>query len=387
MRSVILGGDGYLGWPIAMRLSQMGPVTIVDNLGRRLRHRAARTRSLTPIATLDERTRAWSELTGCWIDAVEMDITEPRCLASLIGERRPDTVVHLAGQPSSRWAGAGVEQAVETVRVSAVGSMRLLWALRDVAPRAHLVRVGTMGEYGRPGIEIPEGELEVLHRGHRDRLPMPLQPMSLYDLAKAHESVSVQTCARLWGLAVTDIRQGAVYGAETSETRLDPRLVTRLDYDRTFGTALNRFCVQAACEQPLTVAGHASQPIPMLSIEDTVGAIELAVSFPPVGGFARVCNLFAELRTVGELAALVCDRALAAGLHTEVQVIGEPDALLPCEYGAVAAVLPGLGLRPRPLTDSAVSSLIEFSQRHRSRVLVNHLAADPGNVSSAVRAR
>jgi len=281
VRVLVLGGDGYLGWPVSMRLSLRCDVTVVDDFSRRSRHRRAGTRSLTPILSLADRTRAWREVTGQTIDTVEGDITAPGVVAGIIREVRPDSVIHLAAQPSRRWAEADVDQAVETMTVGVIGAVRLVWALRDDAPDAHLIRLGTTGEYGRPDIEIAEGTLDISHRGRRDRLPMPLLPGSVYDLTKAHESSTMQTAARLFGLRVTDIRQGAVYGAHTSETALDDRLATRLDYDGTFGTALNRFCVQAGCELPLTLTGDPSRAFPIVDIEDCVQAIELLTEHPP----------------------------------------------------------------------------------------------------------
>lgn len=344
------------------------------------------TRSLAPIQPLAERTRAWRELTGQTIDTIEGNIAAPGVLAGIVRDLRPNAVVHMAGQPSRRWAEAHVEQAVETVTVAVVGAMRLVWALRDHAPDAHLVRLGTTGEYGRPNIEIAEGALDVRHRGRRDRLPMPLLPGSVYDLAKAHESSTVQTAARLFGLRVTDLRQGAVYGAETPETVRDDRLATRLDYDGTFGTALNRFCVQAACELPLTVTGDPSRAFPIVDIRDSVRAIELLTERPPPAGAPRTCNLFTEIRSARELADMVAARAATAGLITEVVDCSGPVPRQPAQpFRAAAHALAALGFRRTPLTADVIDSLVALAMRHRSSAEVEHLATSHAMAAADAR--
>jgi UDP-sulfoquinovose synthase len=250
-----------------------------------------------------------------------------------------------------------------------VGTLNLLFALRALRPDCHLVKLGTMGEYGTPNIDIEEGFLEVEHNGRRDVLPFPKQPGSFYHLSKVHDSHNIMFSCRLWGLRATDLHQGIVYGTLTPETARHPGLINRFDYDGIFGTALNRFCVQAAIGHPLTVYGRGGQTRGFLDIRDTVRCIELAVLNPPGSGEYRVFNQFTEQFSVGELAERV--RATAEPLGLSVAIHHLPNPRVEGErhyYRAAHTGLRDLGLTPHGLSGSLLNSLLEIALRYRDRV-------------------
>ena len=257
MRILILGGDGYLGWPTAMRFSVQGhEVSIVDNFSRRRWHDQHSTDSLTPIAPLEERIEAWREISSHDIEAYVGSMEDGEFVDHVIARTLPEAIVHYAEQPSAPYSMKSREAAVETQYTNVIGTLKLLFAIRDRVPDCHLVKLGTMGEYGTPNIDIEEGFIEIEHKGRKDVLPFPKMPGSLYHLSKVHDSNNIHFACRVWGLRSTDLNQGVVYGIETEESSQDERLLTRFDYDEYFGTVLNRFCVQAVIGHPLTVYGE-----------------------------------------------------------------------------------------------------------------------------------
>ena len=313
MRILILGGDGYLGWPTAMRFSARGhEVFIVDNFSRRRWHHEHSTDSLTPIASLGERIEAWREVTGRNIQAMIGNIDDGEFLDQVVADVLPEAVVHYGEQPSAPYSMISRRHAVNTQQTNVIGTLNLLFSLRDRVPDCHLVKLGTMGEYGTPNIDIEEGFIEIEHKGRKDTLPYPKLPGSIYHLSKVHDSHNIHFATRVWGLRATDLNQGVVYGIETDESVLDERLCTRFDYDEIFGTALNRFCVQAVIGHPLTVYGKGGQTRGYLNIRDTLQCVELAVTNPARRGEFRVFNQFTEQFTIMELAELA-KRSARAG--------------------------------------------------------------------------
>ncbi|MGZ5411964.1 MAG: NAD-dependent epimerase/dehydratase family protein, partial [Solirubrobacterales bacterium] len=310
MRVLILGGDGYLGWPTAMRFSQRGhEVSVVDNFSRRRWHEAQGTDSLSPIRSLEERVAAWKEVSGKGIAAYVGDIENGEWLEQVVIDTRPEAIIHYGEQPSAPYSMQSRETAVETQYTNVIGNLNLLFAMRDHVPDAHLVKLGTMGEYGTPNIDIEEGYIEIEHKGRKDTLPFPKLPGSLYHCSKVHDSTNVHFACRIWGLRATDLNQGVVYGIDTDETAKDERLATRFDYDEIFGTVLNRFCVQAVIGHPLTIYGKGGQTRGFLNIRDTLQCVELAVENPADVGEFRVFNQFTEQFFVSELAELVREAA------------------------------------------------------------------------------
>src|SRR5205807_1488562 len=222
----------------------------IDSLVRRRWDRECGTQSLVPIKTMPQRVNSWRRLTSRTIDWRQMDLCDARAVTQLIREVRPEALVHFAEQRSAPFSMIDLGHAALTQVNNLVGTLNLLFALRDHAPAAHLVKLGTMGEYGTPNIDIEEGFLTITHNGRQDRLPFPMQPGSFYHLSKLHDSHNIQFACRIWGLRATDLHQGVVYGNHTAEVAMHPGLATRFDYDAIWGTVLNRFCIQAALGLP-----------------------------------------------------------------------------------------------------------------------------------------
>jgi UDP-sulfoquinovose synthase len=377
MRVLILGGDGYLGWPTAMRFSKRGhDVAVVDNFNRRRWVEAQGSDSLIPILPLEERIAAWREVSGNEITPYVGAIEDPEFLERVIIETKPEAIVHYGEQPSAPYSMASRAQAVETQQKNVIGNLNLLFFMRDHAPDAHLVKLGTMGEYGTPNIDIEEGYIEIEHNGRKDTLPFPKLPGSLYHLSKVHDSHNIHFACRIWGLRSTDLNQGVVYGIETDETALDERLGTRFDYDEVFGTVLNRFCVQAVIGHPLTVYGKGGQTRGFLNIRDTLQCVELAVENPADAGEFRVFNQFTEQFSVGDLAKLV--KASAEHLDYEVEIESLENPRVELEehyYNATHTKLLDLGLDPKLLGEELVESMIHAIERHKDRVIDS--AIDP----------
>jgi len=261
------------------------------------------------------------------------------------------------------------EHAVLTQVNNIVGTLNLLYAIRELCPECHLVKLGTMGEYGTPNIDIEEGYITVQHNGREDRLPYPKQPGSYYHLSKVHDSHNIHFACKIWGVRATDLNQGVVYGVLTDQTALDDILVNRLDYDGVFGTALNRFCIQAAIGYPLTVYGTGGQKRSFLDIRDTVRCIEIAIANPAEKGEFRVFNQFTEQFNIMELAQMVKHVGAGIGLRVEIQHLENPRVEKEEHYyNAKNTQLRSLGLVPHCLSDSLLDSLVHFAIRYKDRV-------------------
>src|ERR1700740_1477703 len=260
MKIAVLGGDGYCGWATALYLSQKGhSVAIIDNYVRRLWDHELGAQTLTPIRPLTDRLRVWQNLTGKTIELFVGDVADYALRPPTMKDFAPDAVVHFAEQRSAPYSMIDRKHAVFTQVNNVVGTMNVLFAIRELNLDCHLIKLGTMGEYGTPNIDIEEGYIEIEHNGRKDVLPFPKQPGSFYHLSKVHDSHNIMFVCRMWGLRATDLNQGVVYGTTTDETAMDEALINRFDYDDVFGTVLNRFCVQAAIGQPLTVYGKGGQ--------------------------------------------------------------------------------------------------------------------------------
>jgi UDP-sulfoquinovose synthase len=377
MRILILGGDGYLGWPTALRFSARGhEVSVVDNFSRRRWHTEHGTASLTPIGELDERIAAWREVSGEQIRSYVGAVEDGEFLDEVVAETRPEVVVHYGQQASAPFSMLSRERAVETQHANVIGNLNLLFAMRDHVPDTHLVKLGTMGEYGQPDIDIEEGYIEIEHKGRKDTLPYPKLPGSLYHCSKVHDSTNIHFACRTWGLRATDLNQGVVYGVETEETARDERLVTRFDYDELFGTVLNRFCVQAVIGHPLTVYGAGRQTRGFLNIRDTLACVELAALNPAESGEFRVFNQFTEQFSVLELAELVKEAGEHLGYSVEIQHYENPRVEKEEHYyNAIHTKLLDLGLQPTLLGEELVESIIHAIERHKGRVI--ETAIDP----------
>ena len=370
MRIAVLGGDGYCGWATALYLSNQGhSVAIVDNFVRRQWDHELGAQTLTPIRPLADRLAVWQELTGKAIESFVGDVTDYEFLSAMMTEFGPEAVVHFAEQRSAPYSMIDRKHAVFTQVNNVVGTLNLLYAIREFSPDCHLVKLGTMGEYGTPNIDIEEGYIEIEHNGRKDRLPFPKQPGSFYHLSKVHDSHNIAFTCKVWGVRATDLNQGVVYGTVTDETALDEALINRFDYDDVFGTVLNRFCVQAATGHPLTVYGQGGQTRGFLDIRDTVRCIELACLNPAEPGECRVYNQFTEQFSVLELAQMVRSAALKMGLQVEIDHMATPRVEAEQHYyNAKHSKLVDLGLRPHYLSDSLLDSLMNIAVKYQDRV-------------------
>jgi len=373
MRVAVLGGDGYCGWATALYLSKKGhTVAIADNYCRRQWDYELGVQTLTPIRPLAERLNVWQDLTGETIELFVGDVTEYDFLSSFVQSFEPDAVVHFAEQRSAPYSMIDRKHAVFTQVNNVVGTLNLLFALREFKPDCHLIKLGTMGEYGTPNIDIEEGYITIEHNGRRDTVPYPKQPGSFYHLSKVHDSHNMMFACKIWGIRATDLNQGVVYGTTTDEVSMSEALINRFDYDEVFGTVLNRFCVQAAIGQPLTVYGKGGQTRGFLDIRDTVRCIEIACLNPAARGECRVYNQFTEQFSVLELAHMVQDAGKKLGLTVKVDHL--PDPRVEAEehyYNAKHSKLIELGLQPHLLSNSLIDSLMNVAMKYRDRVDAN----------------
>jgi UDP-sulfoquinovose synthase len=297
------------------------------------------------------------------------DLCNDRFVYKLLEEVRPEAIVHYAEQPSAPYSMHSRGNAVYTQTNNVVGTLNLLFAMRRHCPQAHLVKLGTMGEYGTPNIDIEEGYITITHNGRTDTLTFPKQPGSFYHLSKVHDSHNIAFACRIWQLAATDLNQGVVYGIETKETALHPDLRTSFHYDHVFGTVLNRFLVQAAVGIPLTIYGKGGQTRGFLNIRDTLACVDLAVRTPAKPGEFRVFNQFTEQFSVSELAERVKAAGDRAGLDVRVQHLPNPRIEMESHYyNAKHSKLQELGLQAHLLTDAVLDGMLASVRAHTARV-------------------
>ncbi len=370
MKVLVIGGDGYCGWATALYLSERGyEVAILDSLVRRHWDAELCIQTLTPIAPIQQRVGRWEELTGKSLPLYIGDINNYSFLSATLQEFKPDSIVHFGEQRSAPFSMIDREHAVLTQTNNVMGTLNLLYAIHEMLPDCHLVKLGTMGEYGTPNIDIEEGYITIEHNGRKDTLPYPKQPGSFYHLSKVHDTHNIHFACKVWGIRATDLNQGVVYGVLTDETGRDELLINRLDYDGIYGTALNRFCIQAAIGHPLTVYGNGSQTRTFLDIRDTVRCVELAIATPAEKGEFRVFNQFTEQFSVKDLALKVQKAAGTLGLKVEINNIENPRVEKEDHYFKAANTnLLNLGLEPHFLSDSLLDSLLNFAVKYQDRV-------------------
>jgi UDP-sulfoquinovose synthase len=367
LRILILGGDGYLGWPTALHLSARGhEVAVADNFVRRAWDDELGVESLVPIASLETRVRTWAKVSGRELPQYIGDLCDGDFVEEMVRDFDPDTIVHYAEQSSAPYSMLNREHAVSTQVNNVVGTLNVLYAIASHNRDIHLVKLGTMGEYGTPNIDIEEGWLTLNHRGRRDTVLYPKRPGSFYHLSKVHDSHNIEFACRIWGLRATDLNQGVVYGQETEETVGHPDLATRFDYDGVFGTVLNRFTIQAVLGHPLTLYGSGGQTRGIINLVDTVQCIRLAAENPAEAGQFRVFNQFTEQMSVREIAKTVSD-AWPGGCP--IEEVENPRVEMEGHYYRAAHTgLLDLGLVPHLLNETLIDSLFRIAERHKDRV-------------------
>ncbi len=373
MQILVLGGDGYLGWPTALHLSNLGhEVGVCDNFARRGYDEELGVESLVPIATLEERVAAWAELSGKKLPTYVGDLCDPTFVHAMVEDFRPETIVHFGEQRAAPYSMIDQAHAVYTHTNNVVGNLNVMYAIADIDRDIHLVKLGTMGEYGQPNIDIEEGWLEVEHKGRRDRMIYPKRPGSFYHCTKVHDSTNIEFGCRIWGLRATDLNQGVVYGADTEQTKLDPRLATRFDYDGVFGTVLNRMVIQAVLGHPLTVYGQGSQTRGLINIVDTVECIRLASESPAERGEFRVFNQMTETMSINEIAETISREFPswpgASGEATIEHVENPRVEIYDHYYKVVHSALEDLGLQPTLLSTTLIDHLFDLVERHKDRI-------------------
>jgi UDP-sulfoquinovose synthase len=356
MRIIILGGDGYLGWPTAISLSNAGhDVMVVDNYLRRNVCAEQDVSVLFPAPNLHERARAWRGESGRSIEVRIGDICDYPFLISCFQAFHPDTVVHYAEQPSAPYSMLGQREAQVTLQNNLTGTLNVAYAVYETNPDIHLIKLGTMGEYGTPPIDIEEGFIDIEHKGRSGRFLFPRQAGSLYHTTKIQDTDLLYFYVRTWGLRVTDLMQGPVYGLFIPEMGENEALYTMFNYDEIFGTVLNRFMVQAVASIPLTVYGKGGQTRGYLNIIDTMQCIRLAVENPVPAGELRVFNQFTETFSVNDLAARVQSAGKSMGLEVEINHMENPRVEAEDHYyNPMATGLRELGLEPNLLTEDVL---------------------------------
>jgi len=372
MKILVLGGDGYLGWSTAFHLSEHGhQVAVADNFARRHYDDELGVESLVPIEPLRVRIAAWKQLTGKEIGCHVGDLTDPVFAYRMIAEFKPDAVVHFAEQRAAPYSMIDRNHAIYTQSNNVLGTLNLLYAIAEIDPRIHLVKLGSIGVYGTPNIDIEEGWLDIEHNGRRDRVMYPKRPGSFYHLSKVHDSYNIEFACRIWDLRATDLNQGVVYGQQTPQTMRDERLATRFDYDAVFGTVLNRFVIEAVIGHPLTVYGSGGQVRGLIDIRDTVQCIQIACENPATSGEFRVFNQITESLSVQEIADTV---ARAYPGEVVIENLENPRVEAPEHYYKVAHTkLVDLGLEPHLLSETLIESLFEITKRYAHRVRADAL--------------
>jgi UDP-sulfoquinovose synthase len=370
LKVVVLGADGYLGWPTCLYFSQRGHEVIgIDNYFRRNAGIELDCEPLIPTPDLVQRAKIWEEATAKSIKIHIGDITNYEFLLSIFREYNPDAIVHYAEQPSAPYSMMSRDKAAFTVQNNLISTLNILYAVKEVNPDCHIIKLGTMGEYGTPNIDIEEGWLEIEHKGRKDKFLYPRQAGSLYHTTKVQDTDMLWFYVRTWNLRVTDLMQGPVYGLSTEETDLDSRLVPHFHYDEIFGTLLNRFIVQAVSGYPLTVYGKGNQTRGFLNLKDTMQCVYLSSMQPVEKGQLRIFNQMTESFSVNQLAGKVKKIGARLGYKVAVDHIENPRIEKEEHYYNVHYTgLLDLGLKPHYLDDEVLESFFVIVDKYRDRI-------------------
>ena len=370
MRVLILGGDGYLGWPTAMHLSSCGyEVAVADNYLRRRLSREEDVEPLCQVPNLHERSLRWQKTSGCTVQVFVGDLQNWDFVSEVFEKFSPDVIVHYAEQPSAPYSMLNRRAATLTLQNNLAVTANTIFAVREFCPDAHIIKLGTMGEYGTPNIDIEEGWLDISHNGRSDRFLYPRQAGSLYHTTKIMDTDLLWYYVRMWDLRVTDLMQGPVYGIFTNEMGKDESLFTFYSYDELFGTVLNRFVVQAVAGYPLTVYGKGGQTRGYINIKDTLSCVRLSVEKPAAKGELRIFNQFTETFSVNDLASRVMSVGKSLGIDVRVKNLPNPRKELEEHYyNPKHTGLIKLGLKPNLLTDNTLAQMMEYVLKHKNNI-------------------
>lgn len=370
MRVLILGGDGYLGWPTAMAFAAKShEVCLVDNYLRRRIAMETESEALIPTPNLNERARIFESATGIRLHVEIADCADYALLSRIVRDFDPEAIIHYAEQPSAPYSMIGFQEANLTLQNNLGVTFNIIWAVLEHAPQCHIIKLGTMGEYGTPNIDIEEGWIEIEHHGRKDKFLYPRQAGSLYHTTKILDTDLLWFYVRTYRLRVTDLMQGPVYGLSTAQADLDERLLPNFHYDDIFGTVVNRFLVQAVAGIPLTVYGRGGQTRGYLNLNDTLQCVELAATHPSEPGQLRIFNQFTEQFTVNDLADTVKRAAHGLGIEVAVESIPNPRKELEEHYyNPRHSGLIELGLQPHYLTEKVLTDMLQRVLPYRDRI-------------------
>ena len=362
--------DGYIGWSLAMHLSKRGHIVSgVDNFARRTNVESVGSHSAIPILDMHERISSFKKLHGENLSFFEGDLLDYDFLADVIKQTRPDSIVHLAEQPSAPYSMIDRKHAIYSQHNNVEGTLNLLYAMKDFVPECHLVKLGTMGEYGTPNVDIPEGFFEIEYRGRKDILPFPRQPGSMYHLSKVHDTANVMFACRVWKLSSTDIMQGVVYGTRTHEM-IDDSLMTRFDFDESFGTVINRYCAEALVGLPLTPYGQGKQKRGFIDLVDSIQCLTIAIENPAAKGEYRVFNQLDEVYSIAKLAEKVVTVAKKLGIDAKIKNLQNPRTEKEQHYYNVDHEhLRKLGFKPTRTLEETVEIMLKDLSKYKDRIL------------------
>jgi UDP-sulfoquinovose synthase len=370
---LVLGADGYCGWATTLYLSKLGyNVVAVDNYVRRqhwdqyklVRYSDAvpnqHNKPLYDVKPAHERLQAWQQVTGKHVPFLNVDLTDFHAVMNMMSDQRPDAIVHFAEQRSAPFSFLSPHHALETIQNNTFSTYNLLEAIARVNPNIHLIKLGTMGEYGYTPHKdiIPEGEID-----------FPKRPNSPYHMTKCMDSIALEMMRRIYKLRVTDLHQGIVYGIQTDETSMDRALYNRFDYDGIWGTVLNRFCVQVLIGQPLSVYGAGGQSRGIISIKDAIQCVEISIRNPPEPGMMEVRNQLTEIMTVNQMAEAVTKAAEKLDIKVAVDHVYNPrleneNHDLKVGFGKFVT----LGLKGNLLSDTLINTELRFLSEFRSEI-------------------
>jgi len=380
MKILILGSDGYLGWPTTMHFANLGhEVFAVDNLSKRKIESEYGIEPINTVKFFQDRFKIWNKNQKNQINYLVTDLLNYKTLCEILSDFRPETIIHYAEQPSAPYSMANREKAVYTQYNNVIGNLNLLFAIKKYCPDSHLIKLGTMGEYGTPNIDIEEGWLKIKHNGREDRVLYPKKPGSFYHLSKVHDSANIEFACRIWGLKCTDLNQGFVYGITTKEIELDfENLSTSFHYDSIFGTIINRFITQMAIQKPMSVYGNGTQKRAFLNIQDTINCVQIASDNPAKKGEFRVFNQFTDFSSLNEMANKIKNYGDQNNLKPEISHVVNPRIEEEDHYyNPKNTSLISLGLKPIEFNENEIDKIFKVVKKNKDKINLETL--DPEN--------